>query len=152
MFRWLVSGLVSSKRHLTGLRIFKSPWRHAAVISVDNAWAVWAERMTRPDGAFLRSPDLSDVLLAFRGVRDRAGGVPEAAVEEPLLDVLAVLVNLDHVGLDGKRGRPHVDPAEVLAADLQYLVAHVRRCRHAHGIDDGQAEVYAEQVAVVLAG
>ena len=66
--------------------------------------------------------------------------------------MLAVLVHLDHVGLDGEAGWPHVDPAEVLAADLKYLLADVRRRGHAHGVDKGLVEVEAEQVAVVLAG
>jgi hypothetical protein len=50
----------------------------------------------------LRRPHLSLVPLKLLRIRDWAGGVPEAPVEESLLDVLTFAVHLDYVRLDWK--------------------------------------------------
>ena len=80
---------------------------------------------------------------------DRAGGVAEAAVEELLLDVLAVL-DLNNFGLDREARWLDVDPAHVLATDLQDLLADVRCRGHADRIAEGLVQMESEQVAAVL--
>jgi hypothetical protein len=62
--------------------------------------AVWKSTWPGLVAPLLRSPDLGYVPIAFRGVCDRACAIAEAAIKEGHLDVLAVLVHFDHVGLE----------------------------------------------------